>query len=82
MPEATTNRRKTPKAPEPIDANRSYTTAQLCAAAQISRWTLLRWRKQGLQANDTGRQSRYLGRDVIEFLHGQRTTTPTDNRNV
>lgn len=55
---------------QPVLANASYTSEQLCAALGVERTTLWRWRKEGLPWKQRGARYYYLGKDVQKFLFG------------
>lgn len=57
---------------QPIDLGRSYTTEQLCESAAVSLSTVCRWKRAGLKYTTVSGRNRYLGKDVIEFLHAGR----------
>lgn len=55
----------------PLDPARSYTMEQLQQAAMVSRSTIYRWKRDGLQSRRVGHRNRFLGADVIKYLHGE-----------
>lgn len=67
------NSDKKPSKPvvSPIDPARSYTMEQLQQAAMVCRSTIYKWKRDGLKSVRVGHRNRFLGADVIKYLHGK-----------
>lgn len=62
---------------EPVRADRSYTTLQLCEATNLTPLVIRAAVRAGLQYIKTGRGRQFLGEDWLAWLRSKRITAPS-----